>query len=97
MYADDKQIYVKLKVNAPTAVEKLQHCLCDIQAWMYYSKLNFIPDKIEFMLIGSPKLVQFFPFNILGNDLVLSADVHNLGVIYAADFIHLSILCLPHL
>ena len=40
LYADDTQIYMSLSVsNAKESLEKLQHCLMGVSAWMTGSKL----------------------------------------------------------
>ena len=41
LYADDTQIYMSLSVsNAKKSLEKLQHCLIGVSAWMTGSKLK---------------------------------------------------------
>ena len=53
LYADDTQIYMSLSVsNAKESLEKLQHCLMGVSAWMTGSKLKLNPSKTEFLLIG---------------------------------------------
>ena len=48
MYADDTQIYMSLSVsNAKESLEKLQHCLMGVSAWMTGSKLKLNPSKIR--------------------------------------------------
>ena len=54
LYADDTQIYMSLSVsNAKESLEKLQHCLMGVSAWMTGSKLKLNPSKTEFLLIGT--------------------------------------------
>ena len=46
LYADDTQIYMPLLVsNAKESLEKLQHCLMGVSAWMTGSKLKLNPSK----------------------------------------------------
>ena len=41
LYADDTQIYMSLSVsNAKESLEKVQHCLMGVSAWMTRSKLK---------------------------------------------------------
>ena len=44
LYADDTQIYMSLLVsNVKESLEKLQHCLMGVSAWMTGSKLKLNP------------------------------------------------------
>ena len=53
LYADDTQIYMSLSVsNAKKSLEKLQHCVMAVSAWMTGSKLKLNPSKTDFPLIG---------------------------------------------
>ena len=90
-YADDTQLYISLTpTNFVTAMATLQKCLTDVQGWMATNKLKLNPDKTEFILLGTrsqrDKLADFFPVNILGNNISPSAKVRNLGVIFYSDF-----------
>ena len=52
LYADETQIYMSLAVsNAKESLEKLQHFLLGVPAWMTGSKLKLNPSKTEFLLI----------------------------------------------
>ena len=54
LYADYTQMYMALSVaNANESLEKLQHCLMGVSAWMTGSKLKLNPSKTEFLLIGT--------------------------------------------
>ena len=54
LYADDTQMYMSLSVaNANESLEKLQHCLMGLSAWMTGYKLKLNPSKTEFILIGT--------------------------------------------
>ena len=66
LYGDDTQIYMSLSVsNAKESLEKLQHCLLGVSAWMTGSKLKLNPSKTEFLLIGTKlqreKFLNNFP------------------------------------
>ena len=74
LFADDTQIYMSLSVSsAKESLEKLQHCLLGVSAWMTESKLKLNPSKTEFLLIGfklqREKFLINFPCLILGQDL----------------------------
>ena len=52
--ADDTQIYMSLSVsNAKESLEKLQHCLMAVSAWMTGAKMKLNPSKTDFLLIGT--------------------------------------------
>ena len=71
--------------NAKESLEKLQHCVIAVSAWMTGSKLKLNPGKTEFLLIGTKlqqqKLLNHFPCLILGLDTNPSASAKNLGVV----------------
>ena len=53
LYAEDTQIYMSPSVStAKESLEKLQHCLMGVSAWMTGSKLKLNPSKTEFLLLG---------------------------------------------
>ena len=86
IYTDDTQIYMSLSVsNAKESLEKLQHCLMGVSAWMTGSKLKFIPSKTELLLIGTKlrreKILNNFPWLLLGQDTNPSTSAKNLGVL----------------
>ncbi len=90
LYADDTQIYVSLNAeNGIQALNSLSDCLVDIKLWMHHTKLKLNPDKTEFILIGSKfqrdKFKDLFPVQLLGNAVVPSINVKNLGVTFDAD------------
>ena len=72
--------------NAKKSLEKLQHCVMAVSAWMTGSKLNLNPSKTEFLLIGTKvqreKIVNNFPCLILGQDTNPSTSAENLGVVF---------------
>ena len=71
--------------NAKESLEKLQHCLMGVSAWMTGSKLKPNPSKTEFLLIGTKlqreKFLNNFPCLLLGQDTNLSTSA-NLGVLF---------------
>ena len=58
--------------NAREFLEKLQHYLMGVSAWMTGPQLKLNPSKTEFLLIGTKlqqdKLLDNFPCLILGQD-----------------------------
>ena len=81
-YADDTQIYMSLSVsNAKESLEKLQHCLMGVSAWMTGSKLKLNPSKTEFLLIGN-NFLNNFPCLLLGQETNPSTSAKNLGVLF---------------
>ena len=85
LYADDTQIYMSLSVsNAKESLEKLQHCLMGVSAWMTGSKLKLNPSK-TFFFIGTKlrreKFLNNFPCLLLGQDTIPSTSAENLGVL----------------
>ena len=53
-YADDTQVCMSLSVsNAKESLEKLQHYVMAVSAWMTGSKLKLNPSKTDFILIGT--------------------------------------------
>ena len=86
LYADDTQIYMSLSVsNAKESLEKLQHCLMGVSAWMTGSKLKLHPSKTEFLLIGTKlqreKILNNFPCLLLGQDTNPSTSAKNFSVL----------------
>ena len=87
LYADDTQIYMSLSVsNAKESLEKWQHCLMGVSAWMTGSKLKLNPSKTEFLLIGTKlqreKFLNNFPCLLLGQETNPSTSAKNLGVLF---------------
>ena len=90
-YADDTQLYITLTpTNFSHSMQKLKHCLSDIQNFMSANKLKFNPEKTEFILIGSKnnrkQLLPHFPINILGNQVSPAQSVRNLRVVFDSNF-----------
>ena len=58
-YANDIQLYVTLSPeNFSHSMQNLKNCLNNIQNFMFTNKLKLNPDKTEFILIGSQKIVN---------------------------------------
>ena len=72
--------------NAKESLEKLQHCLMGVSAWMTGSKLKLNPSKTEFLLIGTKlqreKFLNNFPCLLLGQETNPSTSAKNLGVLF---------------
>ena len=72
--------------HAKESLEKLQHCLMGVSAWMTASKLKLDPSKTEFLLIGTrlqrKKCLHNFPCLILGQDTNPSASAKNIDVVF---------------
>ena len=72
--------------NAKESLEKLQHCLMGVSAWMTGSKLKLNLRKTEFLLIGTKlereKFLNIFPCLLLGQETNPSTSAKNLGVLF---------------
>ena len=105
LYADDTQIYMSLSVlNAKESLEKLQHSLMGVLAWITGSKLKLDPSKTEFLLIRTKlereKILNNFPCLILGQDTNPSTSAKNLVVLFDSSLHfekHLSRTCFYHI
>ena len=91
LYADDAQLFIHLiHKNAEIAFDRLGKCLEDVKLWLCANKLKLNADKTDFIIFGSKsqqkKLNPFFPVNILGESLIPSDAVKNLGVWFDSDF-----------
>ena len=89
----EKQLFIHLThKNTEIAFDRLGKCLEDVKLWLCANKLklNAQPDKTDFIIFGSKsqqkKLNPFFPVNILGESLIPSDAVKNLGVWFDSDF-----------
>ena len=90
-YADDTQLYITLtSTNFSRSIQKLKHCLSDIQNFMSANKLKLNPEKTEFILIGSKsnrkRLLPHFLINILSNKVSPAQTVRNLGEVFDSNF-----------
>ena len=87
----EKQLFIHLThKNAEIAFDRLGKCLEDVKLWLCANKLKLNADKTDFIIFGSKsqqkKLNPFFPVNILGESLIPSDAVKNLGVWFDSDF-----------
>ena len=48
--------------------------------------LKFDADKTDLIIIGTKKIVDYFPVKILSNDISPSETVRNLGVVFDSNF-----------
>ena len=71
--------------NAKESLEKLQHCLMGVSAWMTGSKLKLNPSKTEFPIgtkLEREKFLNNFPCLLLGQETNPSTSAKNLGVLF---------------
>ena len=85
IYADDTQFYCSFDINSPDeALHAITSCISDIRSWMIGKKLKINDDKIEFLIITSPKAE--FSANLqlkIGQKIVLpSTSCKSLGVMF---------------
>ena len=90
LYADDTQIYLAVDSrNFDSSMEELTECLKSVQEWMDVVRLKLNPEKNEFIIIGQKaireSLAPNFPVPLLQNNISLSVEVKNLGVIFDSD------------
>ena len=90
-YANDTQLFIHLThKNAKIAFNRLGKCLEDVKLWLCANKLKLNANKTDFIIFGSKsqqeKSNPFFPVNILGESLIPSDAVKNLGVWFDSDF-----------
>ena len=87
----DPSLFIHLtNKNAKIAFDRLGKCLEDVKLWLCENKLKLNADKTDFIIFGSKsqqdKLNPFFSVNILGESLIPSDAVKNLGVWFDSDF-----------
>ena len=67
-------------------MKMIQSCIIGVSAWMAQPKLNLIPSKTEFLLIGSKsqreKFINLFPLTVLDNEMNPADSARNLGVFF---------------
>ena len=72
--------------NAKESLEKLQHCLITVSAWMTGAKLKLKPSKTDFLLIGTKlqreKFLNNSPCLNVGQDTNPSASAKNIDVVF---------------
>ena len=72
--------------SAKEYLEKLQHCVMAVSAWMTGSKLKLNSSKTKFLLIGTKlqreKFLNNFPCLSLGQDTNPSSSAKHLGVVF---------------
>ena len=91
LYADDTQLFIHLThKNTEIAFDQLGKCLEDVKLWLCANKLKLNADKTDFIIFGSKShkkmLNPFSPVNILGESLIPSDAVKNLGVWFDSVF-----------
>ena len=82
LYADDTQIYLAVDSrNFDSSIEELTECLKSVQEWMVGVKLKLNPGQKAIRELLAPN----FPVPLLQNNISLSVEVKNLGVIFDSD------------
>ena len=84
LYADDTQLYVSVYPNElPDLINRFEHCIAEVKAWMKVNKLKLNDEKTEVILLGNNNITKYVPSPSLHiNDISLEATdkVKNLGV-----------------
>jgi hypothetical protein len=84
-YADDTQLYLSMKPNESTQIDRLSACVKDIKTWMTLNYLLLNPEKTEVIVIGPKRLRDSLCNQIIMLDNVSvapSSTVRNLGVMF---------------
>ena len=85
IYADDTQLYIILKKHdSDTAIQRLEHCLHDIQAWCLQNKLVLNDGKTDAIYLHSAyaKSYPAPPSIYIGDSLInIKTEVRDLGAI----------------
>ena len=90
LYADDTQIYLAVySRNFDSSMEELTECLKSVQEWMDGVQLKLNTETTKFIIIGQKAIRQLlapnFPDSLLQNNISLSVEVKNLGVLFDSD------------
>ena len=84
LYADDTQLYGSVYPNElPNLINRFEHCIAEVKAWMKVNKLKLNDEKTEVILLGNNNITKYVPSPSLHiNDISLEATdkVKNLGV-----------------
>ena len=85
-YADDQQLYIRcLPRDTESAILKFKSCFQDIESWMSSNRLKLNADKTDIIWLGTSQKLKLIESNAirLGDvDIISSATVKNLGVIF---------------
>ena len=100
-YADDTQLYLRLKPtpSTPQPLVTLDSCLEEIEAWMKLNYLQLNSSKTQAIQIGTPHQIKSLPITNItfsGQTIPLSTSVTNLGVIMDSQLTfetHIKSLC----
>ena len=86
MYADDTQIYLPFNLaDSEQAILKIQNCIVDIRKWMAANFLRLNDDKTEFMILGTPNMIQkvsSLQIVVGSDDISSTRAARNIGVIF---------------
>lgn len=81
-YADDTQVYLPLKRNAPDGLNALLLCLSDVKKWLSLNFLNFNESKTE-LIVFKPSVSVTSTIPNLGElSPYVKQHVKNLGVVF---------------
>ena len=86
LYADDTQLFGSVYPNElPDLINRFEHCVAEVKAWMKVNKLKLNDEKTEVILLGNNNITKYMyvPSPSLHiNDISLEATdkVKNLGV-----------------
>uniref|UniRef100_A0A667Z0D5 Reverse transcriptase domain-containing protein n=1 Tax=Myripristis murdjan TaxID=586833 RepID=A0A667Z0D5_9TELE len=84
-YADDTQLYLPIKADDPTEINRLEVCLAAVKNWMSLNFLLLNSDKTEMLVVGPPRHRHCFEqLTVLLDNCVISQSVaaKNLGVTF---------------
>ena len=84
LYADDTQLYGSDYPNElPDLINRFEHCIAEVKAWMKVNKLKLNDEKTEVILLGNNNITKYVLSPSLHiNDISLETTdkVKNLGV-----------------
>ena len=88
MYADDTQLYISYDVTdsgkKQESIDKMEHCIRDIKAWMVRNRLQLNGSKTELLVMATPYYThqcRGVELSIEGEMITASDAARNLGVI----------------
>ena len=99
-YADDTQIYLSFNVdNSDSAIKTMENCIQDVRHWMATNFLRLNDDKTEFIILGTPHMLNKLPplHLTVGSDTISpSTSARNIGALFDNNLsmtCHISHLC----
>ena len=62
LYADDTQLYGSVYPNElPDLINRFEHCIAEVKAWMKVNKLKLNDEKTEVILLGNNNITKYVP------------------------------------